>query len=110
MLNGVLFKVHYSGISNDFYVEAEAGKHFIHIRVELDLDHATSLRQLRLNAWIPRGGGGKHGQCILCCELPELEKVDIAALKRTGSNEGYCEPIKALRNSGRLIITTIPTG
>ena len=110
MLHGMLFKIEYPGMSNDFYVDGEAGKHFLHVRTELDLHHVTSLRQLRLEALIPLRGGGKFGQCVLCCKLSSLGKVDATALKRTGSNEGYCEPIKALRVSGNLVITTVPTG
>lgn len=110
MLHGMLFKIEYPGMSNDFYIDDEAGKHFMHVRTELDLHHITSLRELRLEALIPLYGGGKFGQCILCCKLSSSHKVDAAALKRTGSNEGYCEPIKALRLSGKLMLTTVPTG
>ena len=110
MLHGMLFKIEYPGLSNDFYVDDEAGKHFLHVRTELDLGHVTSLRELRLAALIPLNGGGKFGQWILCCKLSGSDKVEAAALKRTGSNEGYCEPIKALRLSGKLMITTVPTG
>ena len=110
MLHGMLFKIEYPGISNDFYVDDEAGKHFLHVRTDLDLGYVTSLGELRLAALIPLNGGGKFGQWILCCKLSGSDKVEAAALKRTGSNEGYCEPIKALRLSGKLMITTVPTG
>jgi hypothetical protein len=107
MLHGMLFKIKYPGISNDFYVVDEAGEHFLHVRTELDLSDVTSLR---LAALIPRYGGGTLGQWVLCCKLSGSDKVQAAALKRTGSSEGYCEPIKALRVSGKLMITTVPTG
>lgn len=110
LLHGMLFKIEYPGISKDFYVDDEAGKHFVHVRTELDLDYVTSLRELRLKALIPLYGGGKFSQWIVCCGLPNFDKVEAAALKRTGSNEGFCEPIKALRVAGKLMITTIPTG
>lgn len=110
MLHGMIFKIEYPDISNDFYVEDEAGKRFVHVRTELDLDYVIPHQELRLKALIPLYGGGKFGQWILCCKLPGADRVDVAALKRTASNEGYCEPIKALRIAGKLMITTIPTG
>lgn len=108
MLNGMLFKVHYPGISDDFYVADEAGQDFVSVRTELDLGQVKSLHQLRLNAWIP-WRGAKYGQCVLCYELPDCEKIELAALKRTASNEGYCEPIKAMRRNGHLMLATVPT-
>ena len=110
MLHGTLFKIEYPGMSKDFYVNDEAGRHFLHIRTELDLHHVTSLQELRLEALIPLYGGGKFAQCILCCKLSGSDKVEATALNRTGSNEGYCEPIKALRLSGKLMITTVSKG
>lgn len=108
MLHGLLFKVKYSEIPNDFHFMGESD--CICIRTELELEYVSSLRELRLKALIPQYGGGKWAQWLLCCKLQEPDKVSKAALRRTSSNEGHCEPVKALRCEGRLMISTIPTG
>jgi hypothetical protein len=107
MLHGQIFRVCYDGIADDFHFVDSDG---ISVRTELDLGHTGSRRELRLNARIPCDGGGTWLQCILRHELSEASKIDGSSYRRTGSAEGYCEPIKALRNKGRLIITRIQTG
>src|SRR5205823_11127983 len=107
MLHGQIFRVCYDGIADDFHFVDSDG---ISVRTELDLGHAGTTRELRLNARIPCDGGGTWLQCILRHELSEPSKIDDSSYQRTGSAEGYCEPIKAVRRDGHLIITTIPTG
>lgn len=107
MLDGMLLKICYPESTKDFFVTEMEGKHYVHIRTELALSHVTSLREIALDALIPRYGGGTFAQRILCCELSDLRRVDRAALKRTASSEGYCESVKALRCDGELVITKI---
>ncbi len=107
MLHGLLFKIKYPGLPSDFYLGSDA--ECVYVKTEVDLSHVTSIRQLRLNASIPVHAGGWWQQCVLCCELEHPEKVSPSALNRTGSKEGYLEPVKALRREGRLTLTTIST-
>jgi hypothetical protein len=110
MLHGQIFQVHYEGLSDDFYFLNAETKESIFIRTELDLGHAGTIRELRLNALIPCDGGGTWAQCVLRHELSDPAKIDTAAYDRTASVEGYCEPVKALRRDGRLVISPIRTG
>ena len=108
MLRGQIFQVYYDGLADDFHFLNAEAKEPIFIRTELDLGHAGTIRELRLNALIPCDGGGTWAQCVLRHELSDPSKIDIAAYHRTASAEGYCEPVKALRRDGRLVLTRIP--
>lgn len=107
MFHGQIFRPYYDGIANDFYFVDPDG---ISVRTELDLGHQGTTRELRLNALIPCDGGGTWLQCILRHELSDPSKIDNASYQRTGSPEGCCEPIRAMRRDGDLVLTTVPTG
>ena len=109
MLNGMLFKIRYPTIRDDFYFLDTQDRHpAVHVRFELDLRNATSLREIRITALIPLYKGGNFGACVLICPVAESAKISSTALIRTGSNQGYCEPIKALRDNGQLRIIAVP--
>jgi hypothetical protein len=110
MLHGLTFKVSYPESRRDFYVFHRTAQHVVHVRTELDLSNAGSLNQLRVNARVPVYGGLVYSQCIMMCDELNSEKVDAAALHRTGSREGYLEAVKALRKDGRLVIQRMDEG
>ncbi len=110
LLNGVLLKIKYDTIRDDFHFLRPEDKQdgAVYIRLDLDLDHSASLRQIRITAPIPlRLPAGNFGACILLCELPDKSRVEDSALQRTHSAHGYCEAVKALRINDRLVITAV---
>ena len=84
MLHGQIFDVRYDGIADDFHFLAAGDDARIFVKTELDLGHAGTIRELRLNAWIPLDGGGKYGQCILRHERQSIILHTIERLPRRG--------------------------
>src|ERR1700722_10648460 len=107
MLDGILFKVCYSGSTEHFFTKKVEGEHSIYVRIELDLKPGGGLKEIRLEALIPLRPHGTFGQAILFCPLNDRSKIEDAALNRTDSREGYCESLKALRLNGQLMIRKI---
>jgi len=105
LLNGMVFRIEYPTIRDDFFFFSNPTQSCVHIRIEMDIPF---FHELRLNAALPYEVG-KLMACILKCAVPEMTKIE-AAMHRTHSADGYCEPIKALRRGDILTLSAVPTG
>lgn len=107
LLNGMVLRFEYPTIRDDFVFFSPEAKPVVYIRTEVD--PSEGIRELRLNAALPYTGG-KFNACVVFCVVEDKSKIEQAVMNRTGSADGYCEPIRTLRRNGILRLCVVPTG